>query len=200
MTLLWLAVLLPVLFRESGPDTADRLKQSGITQIAVRPPLEAAWKSQPDFAVRVADPRSAVKLAAPGVQYRANEASATRSPWVNKNGWQFLRQPHGRFYYDAPGLAAALAAAEAFMYQADAVVIARLTGDGGRLRLQLLNYAAVSRTLNGIRVRVLGRYPKHEVRALGNAGAALVDYEAAADATEFTLPELKSYAVIDLAR
>src|SRR5262249_39045619 len=34
----------------------------------------------------------------------------------------FLREPSGRFYYDAPGTASALAAAEAFMYGANAMV------------------------------------------------------------------------------
>jgi hypothetical protein len=80
------------------------------------------------------------------------------------------------------------------------VVLARLSGSDGRRRLELLNYAAVSRSLNGIRVRVLGRYARHEVRAFDLPQVALVDYDATADATEFTLPQLKSYARIELAR
>ncbi|MBI1789971.1 MAG: hypothetical protein HYR60_20770 [Acidobacteria bacterium] len=301
--LLCFAALLPSLFWDKGPETAGQLKQASITQVAVPPSLEAAWKSQPGFAIRVAEPGSAVKLAAPGVQMRANLASATRSPWVDCNGWQFMRQPAGRYYYPAPGAVSALAAAEAFMYGVEAmvhtdlagleplarmleflsrlkntslpavanigfiddrtpqagevmkllvrknllfrivtapdplldltvpftgasnpaeaaqkirsdltdekralriygseVVIGRLAGDGRRLRVHLLNYAGASRPVNGLRVRVLGRYPRHELSVSGVPDAALVDYEAGPEATEFTLTAMKSYVVIDLER
>jgi hypothetical protein len=80
------------------------------------------------------------------------------------------------------------------------VVIGRLTGNGRQARLSLLNYAAGSRPVRGLRVRVLGRFAKHEVNAFGSPGATLLDYELLQDATEFTLPELKSLAVIDLSR
>ena len=81
-----------------------------------------------------------------------------------------------------------------------AVVVARLTGSPGHLRVQLLNYAGAARKVNGIRVRVLGNYPKHQAAADDSAGVELLDYLAEPDATEFTLPELKTYAVIDLSR
>src|ERR1700694_770353 len=70
----------------------------------------------------------AEKLPAPGVQYRMNEASATRSPWVDANGWRFVRSPKARFYYDVKGETAALAAAEAFVYQSDAMIRADAKG------------------------------------------------------------------------
>jgi len=38
-----------------------------------------------------APPADAVKLNEPKVQYRNNEASATRSPWIDANGWRILR-------------------------------------------------------------------------------------------------------------
>lgn len=309
MTSLAFAVLLPSLFWDRGPETAAQLRQAGVTRLSVPASLEGAWKTESGFSVRVADPQTAIKLVTPGVQYRTNEASATRSPWINTNGWRFLRQPKGLYIYEAPGKAAALAAIEAFMYQVDAmvqtdaaglehfgrmladlgqldgqamplvadigfmddgsreagevmnlltrrnllfrivegpdsrlplnvhfgsdkypkadasnpsevarkiryeltdekralriygseVVIARLTGEGQTRRLQLLNYAAASRPLNGIRVRVLRRYTKHQLKAFESPKAVLVDYEAAPGYTEFTLPELKSYAVVDLA-
>jgi hypothetical protein len=64
----------------------------------------------------------------------------------------------------------------------------------------LINYAGASRNVDGIRVRVEGRYPKHTFASAGAPGAQLVDYIVDANATEFTLPQLKTYAVIDLSR
>jgi hypothetical protein len=307
--LLCLAVL-PALFWDGAPNTADQLKQAGITEVVVAPGAEAAWKAQAGLTVRTADPASAIKATKPGVEYRMNEASASRMPWIDANGWLLIRKPKAKYYYDAPGAAAPLAAAEAFMYGADAlihtdgaglkplgemlhflrtlkpaelpavanvgliddgtdesgevlnlmtrrnllvrvvdkpdpklnlnvqigtkeyskddasdpytfaqkirseltdekralriygseVVLGRLDGNGRQMRVHLLNYAAAGRPVRGIRVRVLGRYPKHELHGFGMAGAALADYEVTADATEFTLPDLKSYAVVDLTR
>jgi len=80
------------------------------------------------------------------------------------------------------------------------VVVARLTGSGGHLRIYLLNYAGANRKVDGIRVRVLGEYPKHQLWLEDGAGVELLDYSVDAGATEFTLPELKMYAVVDLSR
>jgi hypothetical protein len=309
MTLLWLAALLPWLFWDQGPETAAQLKEAGITRIAVPAPLESAWKKQAGFTVKAADPGNAVELGAPGVQYFVDEASATRAPWVDAYGWRILREPDSLFYYNAPGLGAALSAAEAYMHGAEAivqtdarglkplgemlrflarlktmemravaninfvddgsaeageamkmmmrrnlliqvaqqedarldmnvrfgsekypvetatdpsefaqkiryeltddrralriygsdVVLGRLNGDGHRLRIHLLNYTAASRPVNGIRVRVKGEYSKYEAQAAGVESASVLDFESADGFTEFTLPELISYAVIDLA-
>ena len=49
-------------------------------------------------------------------------ASATSRPWVDANGWRFVREPEGRFRCDVPARSAARAAAEAFAYGADVVV------------------------------------------------------------------------------
>jgi hypothetical protein len=80
------------------------------------------------------------------------------------------------------------------------VVVGRVEGANGRLRVHLLNYAGAERKVNGIRVRVLGRYDKHREAAAASPGLQLLDYTVEPDATEFTLPELKTYAVIDLSR
>jgi hypothetical protein len=80
------------------------------------------------------------------------------------------------------------------------VVVARLTASGGRARLHLLNYSGASRKVNGVRVRVLGRYSKHQLWLADGAGVELLDYSVDREATEFTLPELKVYAVVDLSR
>ncbi len=250
----------------------------------------------------------AVKLPPPRVQYRMNEASATRSPWIDANGWQILRAPDKHFYYDVPENAAALAAAEAFAYGADAVihtdekgraafqrmleflhtvpeaglpvmaniaviedgsaeagemmnllarrnllyktvaapdkqfdlnirlgskeypksaaadpnllahtirtqlgdekrllrlygsevVIARLQGSKDHLRIHLLNYA--TRPVNGLRVRVLGSWPRQKVMAFEKPELQLSDLAVGKGATEFTVPEMSTYVVVDLSK
>ena len=76
------------------------------------------------------------------------------------------------------------------------VVLVRLTGEGSRARLHLLNYA--NRPVKGLRVRVLGEYRGGELSAFGQEKPALADYEARAGATEFTVPLIETYAVVDL--
>jgi hypothetical protein len=250
----------------------------------------------------------AVKLPVPKVEYRINEASATRSPWIDANGWQLMRAPARRYYYDVPAASVALAAAEAFTYGAKAdihtdasgaaifqrmlqflralperaltvmanigviddgspesgelmnllsrrnllyrvvsapdtkldlnislgsaeypkldaanpsqlaqkiragltdekrlmrlygseVVIARLEGAGDGVRIHLLNYA--NRPVAGLRVRVLGIYPSGQVAAYDKPDLKLEDLRTADGATEFTVPEMSTYAVIDLSK
>ena len=81
-----------------------------------------------------------------------------------------------------------------------AVVLGRITTLPNGLRVHLLNYDGARRKVDGLRVRVLGRYEKHRLAAAGSPVLELLDYTTAPDATEFTLPELKTYAVIDLSR
>jgi hypothetical protein len=64
----------------------------------------------------------AVKLPVPNVEYRTNEATASRSPWIDANGWQLLREPTRRYCYDAPSASVAIAAAEAIAYAAKAEI------------------------------------------------------------------------------
>ena len=61
-------------------------------------------------------------LPTPGTTARAGVASPTRSPWINANGWRFTREPGAKYRYDLPAGKAALAAAEAFAYGADALL------------------------------------------------------------------------------
>ena len=308
--LLMLAAALPGLYWEGAADTAPSLREAGITRIFVPAARAAAWKGAEGIAADVADLRQAVKLVTPRVNYRPDQASATRTPWLDANGWRFLRQPQGRFYYDVTGSQSALAAAEAFAYGVNAmiktdaaglkplaqmlaflgsiesvdlppvadfgfvddgaslagevmnlmmrhnllfrpvrapdrslkmtvrlgtkeypleqaknpgamaqiiranltddrrslriygtaVVVGRLTAADGRMRLHLINYDGANRNVSGMRVRVLGQYPNHRLAAADLPGKELLDYSAQPDATEFTLPELKTYAVIDLSR
>lgn len=285
--LLFLAALLPCLVWDQDPAVPNKL---GIDRIC------SATES---------DLSAAQKLPAPRVEYRMNEASASRSPWVDANGWRIQRKK-GRFYYDAPGEAASTAAAEAYAYDADAaihtdtqgagayativaflkqlkpvtlapmanigviddgtdltgelmnllarrnllwkivpapdpaldlnvrigsseypkaeasnpnllaykirsqlgdekrllrlygseVVIGHLTGDRTRARLHLIDYDR--RPVRGLRVRVLGSYPRHELAVSGHPEAKLQDYTVNQGATEFTIAEMNRYAVIDL--
>jgi hypothetical protein len=308
--MLFLLAALPALFWDGAADTAPALRDAGIKQIFVPAARLASWKSVPGIAAEARDLQGAAKLLSPTVNYRMDEASATRAPWLDANGWRFIRRPAGQFYYDVTGKQAALAAAEAFCYGGDAmirtdaaglkplaemldflrsipeqplppvadvgyiddgsaasgevmnllvrdnllfqlvaapdprlklnvklgtreypledarnpnvvahavrvkltdakrsvriygspVVVARLTASAGKARLHLLNYAGAGRKVEGIRVRVLGQYAKHQLRLADGAGVELLDYSVEPDATEFTLPELKTYAVIDLSR
>jgi len=61
-------------------------------------------------------------LDTPGITARAGIASPTRAPWIVANGWRVMRHPERRYRYDLPAGKAALAAAEAFAYGADAVL------------------------------------------------------------------------------
>ncbi len=306
---LLLAAALPRLFWDGAADTAPALKDAGITQIVVPADRIDEWKKA-GVAATTSDPRNAVKLLPPAIRTGINQASASREPWLDSNGWRFLRQTQGKFYYDVPGQQSAVAAAEAFSYGADAmihtnaaglkplgqmlaflkgvsasdmppvadigfiddgtdtsgevmnlmvrgnllfrivnepdkrlkvnvklgstdyplqdaknpkmtaarirsnltdemrslriygspVVVGRLTESGGKARIQLLNYGGAARKVYGVRVRVFGRYKNHKVLADDTPGAALQDFTSDATATEFTLPELKTYAVIDLSR
>jgi hypothetical protein len=74
------------------------------------------------------EPANAVKLGVPHVQYRPNEASATRSPWIDANGWRIIREPGRSFVYHVSGEAAALATAEAFTYGTDALIATDAAG------------------------------------------------------------------------
>ena len=305
-----LLAALPALFWDGAPDTAPALREAGMQQILVPAARLASWKSVPDITAEGADPQNAVKVIPPTVNYRMNEASATNAPWIVANGWRFIRRPDGRFFYDVTGRQAALAAAEAYCYGANAiirtdaaglkplagmlaflrtiteeplppvadigyiddgsgasgevmnllvrdnllfqlvaapdrrlklnvklgtkeyplehaknpgtvahevranltdekrsvriygsqVVVARLTASGDRVRLHLLNYAGANRKVDAIRVRVLGQYAQHHLWLADGAGLELLDYSVEPGATEFTLPELKTYAVVDLSR
>jgi hypothetical protein len=76
------------------------------------------------------------------------------------------------------------------------VVICRLTADAGRARLHLLNYGG--REIEGLRIRVRGTYSDGEVHVAGAGRLALEDRVVSDGATEFTIPRIATYAVVDL--
>lgn len=300
-----LAVLLPTLYWDRPADTADALRKAGIERLYVPAGQEQAWRKQ-SFPATAFDRAHAGQAVAPTVEYHMDVASASRIPWVDANGWLFEREPGRTFFYDASPESAALAAAEAFAYGAEAavragpedvapfarmlqflgqigqpqlpvmanigviddgsdtmaevlnllarhnllfhvipsadakydlnirlgtaeypteaaadpyefamqirrrltdekrlvriygsnVVLVRLTGDASVARLHLLNYGKA--VVKGLRVRVLGSYKTGKLAAFGRPGAALEDYGVQDGATEFTIPELGTYAVVDL--
>ena len=312
MTWLLLAAAFPALFWQQGPETIPALKRAGIGCVHVPAEQAAAWTESGSCHTPVAPAALQARetLPVPGVRWEINVASATRSPWVDSNGWRFLRAPHGHFVYELPSGKAALAAAEAFAYDADTwlkidpndleplgrvlaflksvraaggsvplpalanfcvdddgsalvaevlnllsrrnlllravaapepgcdlnveigsqrypkslaanpaqfaerlrrdltdekrllriygsdVVLGRLIGDGSRARLHLVNYG--SSRIEGLRVRVLGSYAKGKLAAFSHDAANLEDYAVLDGATEFTIPEMGVYAVVDL--
>jgi hypothetical protein len=306
----WLALLaaLPCLFWTQGVESAGTLQAAGVTRLCVPPARSEAWRAAGFSVVPLDETDLAARIEAttPRIRVRADRASATRSPWVYANGWQFRRDPAGRYSYELPAGKAALAAAEAFAYGVDAalaidpadvpelgrmqaflaglppsdlaevadlgvvddgsddvaevlnllsrrnllhrivkgpsaqfpvtvqlgtkgypvedvsdpsefalkvrrqlgdaqrslrifgseVVIARLTGDATRLRLHLLNYGGSD--IEALRVRVRGSYPTAQAQVSGQGGVTVTDQLVAGGATEFTLPRLTVYGVVDL--
>jgi hypothetical protein len=76
------------------------------------------------------------------------------------------------------------------------VVIGRLTGDGTRARLHLVNYG--NREIAGLRVRVRGTYRSGDAYVVDQGRAALTDLVGDGNATEFSIPLIRTYAVVDL--
>jgi hypothetical protein len=315
MTLLALAVLAasfveraPCVYWTQPIDSRAALEAAGIKRLCVAPDLVDTWRAA-GFSVSPITPAELAAreaLPAPGVAPRAGVASPTRSPWINASGWRFTRNATTKYVYDLPAGKAALAAAEAFAYGADAVmkidpadlttvgamltfleglpaadlpsiadlavvddgtaitgevmnllarrnilfqvvkspaaqfriniamgtaayplaeaadpsafalkirrqltdeqrtlrvygsevVICRLTGDAAQVRLHVLNYGG--REIEGLRVRIRGAYVKSEAYVGGTGRLPLDDFAVTDGATEFSLPRLATYAVIDL--
>jgi hypothetical protein len=76
------------------------------------------------------------------------------------------------------------------------VVIGRLTGDPQRVRLHLINYGG--REIEGLRIRLRGAYRNGEAYIAGSGRVALDDQVVAEGATEFSIPRIATYAVVDL--
>ena len=82
-------------------------------------------------------------------------------------------------------------------------VIARLAGDGRRVRLYLLDFNRSRRRqpddLQAIRVRLLGLYQPAKFAAYGAApDAALIDLRHVGNTTEFSVPTFNTIAIVDL--
>jgi hypothetical protein len=77
------------------------------------------------------------------------------------------------------------------------VVLGRLLRDATRARVHLLNYSG--RTIEGLRVRLLGAWTPGDALVLGAGRLAVEDVARPGGATEFSLPQIGPYAVVDLA-
>jgi hypothetical protein len=75
------------------------------------------------------------------------------------------------------------------------VVIGRLTSDGTRARIQLLNYGG--RDIEGLRVRLRGSLTPTGAHVSGVDATVLSDLTVADGFTEFSIPKLTTYAVMD---
>jgi hypothetical protein len=55
------------------------------------------------------------------------------------------------------------------------------------------------RPVEGIRIRILGEYRTYSLASFANPDLKLLDYNGQNGVTEFTIPVLKTFAVVDLA-
>lgn len=124
MSLLVLLAALPSVYWPQPVDTAPAVRRAGIERLCVPRETAAAWQSAGFTVVPLGENERSerTKLQVPGLRSRAEMASATVRPWVFANGWRFLRTPGDRYWCDVPAGKAALAAAEAFAYGADAAL------------------------------------------------------------------------------
>ena len=133
----FLAAAIPGLFWEQGPETKAAILEAGVDCIRVPATTVEAWKAA-GVCATAADPASLVKLPAPGVQFRPNIATASTAPWVDTNGWRLQRLAGKPVYYEAGKGKAALSAAEAFMFGADALI--RVLPDDLKSMAEMLAY------------------------------------------------------------
>ena len=77
------------------------------------------------------------------------------------------------------------------------VVLCRLVADDSHARIHVLNYGR--RAIEGVRLRVRGSYAQAKFYAAGST-AQVSDFATADGFTEFSLPQIGAYAVVDLDR
>jgi hypothetical protein len=123
-SLLLIALSVPCVYWTQGIESRAALQAAAIARICVPAEQADAWRAAGVAAtgVSAADLASREALPAPGITGRPGVASPTRSPWLVANGWRFLRRAGSKYVYDVPAGRAALAAAEAFAYGADALL------------------------------------------------------------------------------
>jgi hypothetical protein len=93
------------------------------TRIAVTPAAAALVDQKLAAAAPTgAEAAAFEEIPAPALRFRVDDARATRAPWVDSNGWRFQRGMKKANYAKLPAGAAALAAAEAFVFDADAIL------------------------------------------------------------------------------
>ena len=76
------------------------------------------------------------------------------------------------------------------------MVLTRLEGSGGQRRLHLINYNR--NAMEGLRIRIRGEYASIKLFCFGYQGSTPEDVSAAGGFTEFSIPEFKEYAFVEL--
>ena len=76
------------------------------------------------------------------------------------------------------------------------VVVCRVMADGQGARVHLLNYGG--REIDGLRIRLRGDYPQGSALVPGLGRVALEELASVRGTTEFSLPRMGVYAVVDL--
>jgi len=69
------------------------------------------------------------EVPSPGVRYLPSVARATNVPWIDSNGWRFARGLRKANYVKLPAGSAALAAAEAFVFNVSPVALSVASDD-----------------------------------------------------------------------
>ena len=139
MLLALLLAALPAVYWTQPVSSAPALKEAGVTRVLVPPERVEEWKAAGVDAAPISDAEleSRVVLRTPGIRGRADVASATHRPWIDTNGWRIQRSGgRERYRYRPVAGKAALSAAEAYAWGADAVVAvepAELGSLGGML-------------------------------------------------------------------
>ena len=96
-------------------DGASRFFVTTTASSLVERSLAAAAPTGPDAA-------AFQEVPAPGIRFVPNEAQATTAPWIDSNGWRFRRGLRKANYSKLPSGSAPLAAAEAFTFDAAAIL------------------------------------------------------------------------------
>jgi hypothetical protein len=122
--LLLIVLSLPCVFWTGGAGSRDALEAAAVKRLCVPPEQVDVWSAAGFSVTALTEAQLAAReaLPTPGITARAGLASPTRSPWIVANGWRFTRHPAATYVYNVPAGKAALAAAEAFAYGADAVL------------------------------------------------------------------------------
>src|SRR5262245_26252902 len=97
------------------PAASGKLYLTAAASNLVEQGLAAAAPTGPDAA-------SYQDIPSPGVRYLPNVARATNLPWIDSNGWRFARGMRKVNYAAVPAGSAPLAAAEAFVFNVDAII------------------------------------------------------------------------------
>jgi hypothetical protein len=294
------------LFLSEVPADTELLKRTPAIRIYVPAEQTGKWSSTGIAVNSSASLKDYVAVPPPRIRMQTAVSAATALPWVDSNGWRIERGAHKILYSKLPEKSAAVAAAEAFVFGADAVlepsaadiptvlqmlsflaavdqpakpvlaniglvdngapelpeimnllarrnlmyrvvrqpdksldlnveigsrdfpaqeaknpyelaqkiraklgddkrtlrlfnsstVLGRVTADSSGTRVHLLNYG--TRPVSWVQVRVRGKYAPGRLRAFGAPDAALADFAIRDGGTEFTVPVLNAYAVIDL--